>query len=556
MNLLHRFVNQVDFASQEDFEQHFSLVVPEAFNYGFDVVDEMARLAPDQTAIVWTNPQGEEHLFTFRDVMVQSNKTANYLRSLGIGKGDPVMLILKRHYQFWFTLVALHKLGAVAIPATHQLMVHDLVYRNQSASVKAIICTGEGHVAGAVEQSLPESPTVKTLLMVHGHREGWLDLDAGVAAASKDFARPQGDMANTNDDTMIMFFSSGTTGMPKMVAHSYTYPLGHVITGKYWHNCLDGGLHFTISDTGWGKALWGKIYGQWICGSAVMVYDFDKFVPSEILGILQKYRVTTFCAPPTMYRFMIREDLSQYDFSALTYCNTAGEAMNPEVFNIWKAATGLPPKEGFGQTETTLTVMTSIYTEAKPGCMGLFSPGYKVDIVDEDGAPCEAGQVGEVVVHTENGAPAGMFQGYYRNEQRTREAWHDGLYHTGDTAWRDADGYLVYVGRTDDIIKSSGYRIGPFEVESALMEHPAVLECAITGVPDPIRGQVIKATIVLNRGFEGTDTLKKELQDHVKHTTAPYKYPRVVEFVEELPKTISGKIRRVELRQRDSQAQA
>ncbi len=550
MNLLSRFVTRVEYENQEDFEKHYQILVPEKFNYGFDVVDEMARLAPEQKALVWTNPQGEERIYNFAQMKEGSDRAANYLRGLGIQKGDKVMLILKRHYEYWFILVALHKLGAVAIPATHLLTEKDISYRANAAEVKMIICTSEGEVAQHVEAAMPKSPTVEKLVIVRGsERPGWFNFHEGWEAASPNLERrPEDD--TTSDDMMLLYFTSGTTGMPKMVGHATAYALGHITTAKYWHNNLDGGLHFTISDTGWGKAAWGKIYGQWLAGTAVMVYDFDKFVPAEILHIMEKYGVTTFCAPPTMYRFMIREDLSKIDFSKLTYCCTAGEALNPEVHHQWKRATGMAIHEGYGQTETTLTVFSSIYDTPVPGSMGRTSPAYDMDVVDEDGVHCEAGQVGEIVVRTDRRLPAGLFLGYYRNEKLTQEAWHDGLYHTGDTAWRDADGLLWYVGRTDDIIKTSGYRVGPFEVESALMEHPAVLETAITGVPDPIRGQVIKATIVLNKGYEPSDALAKELQDHVKRTTAPYKYPRVVEFIDEMPKTISGKIRRVELRNR------
>ena len=550
MNLLDRYVSKVEYDNLEDFEKNYRILVPEYFNFGYDVVDEMARISPDQTALVWANPQGDERIYSFAQLKEGSDRAANYLRSLGIGRGDKVMLILKRHFEYWFILVALHKLNAIAIPATHLLTAKDIAYRSNAASIKAIISTGEGEVAHHVMDAMKESPTVEKLVLVRGQgRPGWEDFDTGWAQASPDLVR-RAEVETKSSDMMLIYFTSGTTGMPKMVAHAQNYALAHITTAKYWQNNMDGGLHLTIADTGWGKAAWGKIYGQWISGTAVMVYDFDKFVPAEILHVMEKYGVTSFCAPPTMYRFMIREDLSQVDFSKLKYCCTAGEALNPEVHHQWLRATGHHIHEGFGQTETTLTIFSSIYHTPIPGSMGRVSPAYDMDVVDEDGYHCEVGQVGEIVVRTDRYLAPGMFLGYYRDEDRTNAAWHDNLYHTGDTAWQDADGCLWYVSRTDDIIKTSGYRVGPFEVESALMEHPAVLETAITGVPDPIRGQIIKATVVLNKGYVPSDALAKELQDHVKRVTAPYKYPRVVEFIDELPKTISGKIRRVELRNR------
>jgi len=553
MNLLNRYVKRTEYASIEDFQNNFETMIPENFNYAFDVADEMARLVPEQLAVVWCNPEGEEKLVNFAEMKRLSDKAANWFRAQGIGKGDAVMLILKRHLEFWPALLALHKLGAVAIPATHLLTVKDLVYRNNAASVKMVVCTGDGVCWSAVEESLERSPTVQKIAMVaNGVKENWLDYRLGVENAEASFQRPTGAEATKNDDISLMYFTSGTTGMPKMVMHNYVYPLGHIVTAKYWQNCVDGGLHLTVADTGWAKSVWGKLYGQWISGSAVMVYDYEKFVPAEMLDVITKYKVTTFCAPPTIYRFLIHEDMSGYDFSSLQYAVVAGEPLNPEVFHKFHQATGLELKECYGQTEVTVLVGTFSGMVPRPGSMGLPNPQYKVEIVDENGERCETGVVGEIAIFTGGGIPAGMFKGYYKDEERTKTMWHDGLYHTGDTAWRDEEGYYWYVGRMDDMIKSSGYRIGPFEVESALMEHPAVLETAITGAPDEVRGQVVKATIVLAKGYEPSEKLKKELQEHVKHTTAPYKYPRIVEFVSELPKTISGKIRRVELREEDA----
>ena len=553
MNLLNRFLPRVEFDGLDDFLANFQVVTPENFNYAYDVADEMARLAPDQLAMSWSNTHGEARDYTFADLKDLSDRTANFLWSQGIRRGDVVMLILKRHAEFWYTLLALHKIGAIAVPATHLLTTKDIVYRNNAAGIKMIIVTGDGPVHEAVLEAQKDSPTVQALALVGREvPQGFLDFRKEIAAASPDWTRPTGKDATVNDDISLLYFTSGTTGMPKMVTHSMTYPLGHIVTARYWQNCQDGGLHWTISDTGWGKAVWGKIYGQWLCGSAVLVYDFDKFVPSEILDKMTQCKVTSFCAPPTMYRFMLPENLKSRDFSHLKYCAVAGEPLNPEVFNQWYAATGCKPMEGFGQTETTCTILNNIYMEPKVGSTGRPNPAYDVDIVDEDGVSCDPGQVGEIVVRTNRFVPCGLFHGYYQDPERTKSVWHDDMYHTGDTAWRDEDGHFWYVGRTDDIIKSSGYRIGPFEVESALMTHPAVLETAITGVPDPVRGQVVKATIILKKGYEPSEALKKELQNHVKHATAPYKYPRVIEFVDELPKTISGKIRRVELREKDS----
>ena len=520
---------------------------PENFNFAYDVVDAIAEAEPGRRAMIWCNPCGEEHVFTYGDLKRYSDKTANMLRAKGIGKGDMVMVVLKRHYQFWFTILALHKLGAVIIPATFLLTKHDIVYRVNSASVKAVICTGQGDVAAHFDESAPECPTLQTKLMVNGERDGWEDFMTEMEKAPESFAR----VPTLASDPMILYFSSGTTGNPKMALHPYTYALGHLATAKYWHNVDPEGIHFTIADTGWGKAVWGKLYGQMFMESCVFVYDFEKFVASDILDKVSQYGVTSLCCPPTMFRFFLQEDVKCWDLSRLTYCTIAGEALSPDVFNKWYEATGIKLMEGFGQTETTLLIANLVGMEPKPGSMGKPIPQYDVMIVDEDGQPVQPGVTGEIVVKLDHGKPLGLFDCYYRDEKRTKEAMHDGLYHTGDTAWMDEDGYYWYVGRTDDVIKSSGYRIGPFEIESVLAEHPAVLECAVTGVPDPLRGNVVKATIVLRPGFAASEELKKELQNHVKKETAPYKYPRVVEFVDELPKTVNGKIRRVEIRQND-----
>lgn len=518
------------------------------FNFAFDCVDAVAQKSPDKLAMLWISGTKEERRFTFSDMKKYSAKTANYFEALGIKKGDTVMLVLKRHYQFWFCMLALHKIGAVAIPATNQLVEHDFVYRYKAAGVKAIVCTADGDVANEAEKAAADFDGMIKVL-VGGKRDGWHDFNVEMDRFSTHFDRRE----NTpcGNDPMLMLFTSGTTGYPRIATHSYKYALGHYPTARHWHNVNPNGLHFTISDTGWGKALWGKLYGQWLCEAAVFTYDFDRFHSDDILPLFKKYNITTFCAPPTMYRFFIKEDLSKYDLSSIEYATTAGEALNPEVFNQFKKATGLTIMEGFGQTETTLSIANFVGAVPKIGSMGKPSPLYDVEILDPDGNVCNPGDVGEICIKTENGAPCGLFIGYYRDEEKTKEVWHDGYYHTGDQATMDEDGYLWYVGRIDDVIKSSGYRIGPFEIESVIMELPYVLECAVTAVPDEVRGQIVKATIVLTKGTVGTDALKKEIQDYVKTHTAPYKYPRIVEFAKELPKTISGKVRRVEIRKKD-----
>ena len=531
-----------------------------SFNFGYDCVDAVAAKDPDKLAMIYVDENKNDRRFTFGEMSKLTSQAANYFRSLGIQKGDRVMLVLKRHYQFWVSIVALHKLGAIAIPATSQLVQHDFEYRFNAAGVEAIVCTPEDNVPYNVELALPNSPTIQTKIIVNrtpdnwdfDKKEGWHYFDEDIKNFPDTFARPQGSAGSSGDDLMLMFFTSGTTGYPKIATHSHKYALGHFITAKYWHNVHPDGVHLTVSDTGWGKALWGKLYGAWLNESAVFVYDFNRFNAADLLPMFAKYGITTFCAPPTIFRFLIREDLSNYDLSSIKYATVAGEALNEEVYNKFLEATGIELKEGFGQTETTLTVANLKGMKVKPGSMGKPSPMYDVDIVLPDGTSAGVGEVGEIVVKTDKKVPCGLFRGYYRDDEKTLEVWHDGAYHTGDTAYRDEDGYFWYVGRTDDLIKSSGYRIGPFEIESVLMELPYVLECAVTAAPDPVRGQVVKATIVLTKGKEGSDELKKEIQTYVKEHTAPYKYPRIVEFVPDLPKTISGKIRRNLLREKDN----
>ena len=551
--MLERFVKQTHFTSQEDFIKNFKIEVPENFNFGYDVVDAWAAEEPDKEAILWTNDKGACIHFSYADLKKYTDQTASYFQSLGIGHGDKVMLILKRRYEFWYSIIALHKLGAVVIPATHLLTKKDIVYRCNAASIKMIVMAGEEVITKHVIDAMPDSPTVERLVSIGPDMpEGFLDFHKGIDNAVP-FVRPE--QVNTNDDISLMYFTSGTTGEPKMVAHDFTYPLGHIVTGSFWHNLHKDSLHLTIADTGWGKAVWGKLYGQMIAGATVFVYDHEKFTPADILQKIHDYHITSLCAPPTIYRFLIREDLSKYDLSSLEYCTTAGEALNYSVYETFLKITGIRLMEGFGQTETALTLATFPWMEPKPGSMGVPNPQYEIDLIKPDGRSAEDGEQGQIVVRTNHGKPLGLFKEYYRAPELTHEAWHDGVYYTGDVAWRDEDGYYWFVGRADDVIKSSGYRIGPFEVESALMTHPAVVECAITGVPDEIRGQVVKATIILAKDYKDKvgDALIKELQDHVKRVTAPYKYPRVVEFVDELPKTISGKIRRVEIRQKDNQ---
>ena len=549
--MLNRFVSKVDFNSYEDFIENFRIIVPRNFNFGYDVVDEAAAANPDKIALVWCDDKGGNKVFTFGQLKHFSDKTANFFSSLGIRRGDPVMLVLKRRFEFWFCILALHKIGAIAIPATHLLTPKDIVYRNNAADIKMIVSVSDEIVIRHIEESEAQSPSLALKILVGGSRAGWLDFKAEIERAPEFFPRPLGDSATSNSDIMLLYFTSGTTGMPKMVQHDFTYPLGHILTAKYWQNVQEDGLHLTVADTGWAKAVWGKIYGQWIAGCAVFVYDYERFEPRKLLDVLVKYGITSFCAPPTIYRFLIKEDLSKYRFNKLTYCAIAGEPLNPEVYAQFLKATGIRLMEGYGQTESTVAIGTFPWLEPKPGSMGKPSPRYDIDLLNDDGKACDVGEEGQIVVRTGKGMPVGMFGGYYRDAELTTAVWHDDIYYTGDMAWRDEDGYYWFVGRADDLIKSSGYRIGPFEVESALIEHPAVIECAITPVPDPLRGQVVKASIVLAKGYIAGEELAHELQAHVKKVTAPYKYPRIIEFVDELPKTISGKIRRVAIREKD-----
>ncbi len=545
---------KTDYKSYEDFYQNFNIKVPENFNFAYDIVDEWAVQEPEKIALVWCNDKGAEETFTFKQMKYYSDKAANFFKTAGINKGDPVMLVLKRYYEFWFCILGLHKIGAVAIPATHLLKKKDIVYRNNAASIKMVVCVGENEIMNEIDQAQSESTTLLHKVVVRGSREGWINFDEELKKAGEVFPKPTGVETIKNEDMMLLYFTSGTTGYPKMVQHNFTYPLGHILTAGFWQNVKENKLHLTVADTGWAKAVWGKIYGQWISGAAVFVYDHDKFIPKDMVKVIEKYKVSTFCAPPTIFRYLIKEDLSQYNLTNLEYCVVAGEPLNPEVYNQFLNMTGIKLMEGYGQTELTVTLGTYPWMEPKPGSMGKPSPGYDIDIIDvydENGRSCEVGEIGEIVIRTDKRKPVGMFDGYYRDAERTQSVWYDGVYHTGDTAWRDEDGYYWFVGRTDDVIKSSGYRIGPFEVESALMEHPAVLECAVTGVPDEMRGCVVKASIVLIKTYQPSEELKAELQEHVKKVTAPYKYPRIIEFVSELPKTISGKIRRVEIREKD-----
>ncbi len=515
------------------------------FNFAFDIVDAIADKYPDKLAMLHVSRDKQERRFTFRDMKRLSAQAANYFRSLGIRRGDRVMLVLKRHWQFWPCIIGLHKLGAIAIPATNQLLTHDFEYRFNAAGVSAVLCSADGQIADHVDAAAVNSPALRTKILVGGTRDGWHDFDGDSPLFTRKYERPAD--APCGDDPMLMFFTSGTTGYPKIAVHSYKYPLGHYITAKYWHTVHRDGLHFTISDTGWGKALWGKLYGQWLCEGAVFTYDFDRFDASDILPMFAKYNITTFCAPPTMYRMMIKQDISMYDLSSVKHACTAGEAMNPEVFRRFEEITGLRIMEGFGQTETTLSIANLVGRGHKVGSMGRAIPLYDIALLDPDGNPVGTGMNGEICIRTSEKIPCGLFKGYYNNEEQTREVWHDGWYHTGDVAWLDEDGFFWYVGRADDVIKSSGYRIGPFEIENVIMELPYVLECGVSAAPDEVRGQVVKASIVLTSGTEGTDALKKEIQDYVKQHTAPYKYPRIIVFRDELPKTISGKIQRNKL---------
>lgn len=517
----------------------------EKFNFAFDLVDELAKKEPEKLAMLHISKDGTERRITFTDVKKASNKCANYFKSLGIKKGDRVMLVLKRHYQFWYAMIGLNKLGAIAIPATNQLQEHDFEYRFKSAGVSAIICTADGDTAHQVDIAAQNCPELKHKMIVNGSRDGWRNFDEEYELYSTHFDRTED--SPCGEDLMLMYFTSGTSGYPKIAAHNHKYPLGHFHTAKYWHDVDPEGLHFTISDTGWAKAMWGKLYGQWLAEAATFVYDFDRFDAADILPMFAKYNITTFCAPPTMLRMMVKQDISKYDLSSVKHMTTAGEALNPEVYRQFEKATGLQILEGFGQSESTMIIGNMIGTTHKIGSMGKPAPIYDVSIVDPDGNPVDVGETGEIVINIKNGLPCGLAVGYYGSPEKTAETWRDGYYHTGDTAWRDEDGFYWYVGRIDDVIKSSGYRIGPFEIESVIMELPYVLECGVSAAPDEVRGQVVKASIVLVNGTEPTEELKKEIQNYVKERTAPYKYPRIVVFRDSLPKTTSGKIQRNKL---------
>ena len=551
--MIERFLDRTEFTGYEDFCKGFHVNVPDRFNFGYDVVDAWAAEEPQREALLWTDDKGAERRFTFGELKELTDSTASWFQSLGIGRGDRVMLMLKRHYQFWLAIVALHKLGAIAIPATHLLTAEDIEYRCNRAHIRMIVAAGDPVITGHINEAMPRCKSVEWLVSTGPDvPEGWLDFNTGIAATPP-FVRPE--VANENTDVMLLYFTSGTSGEPKMVAHDFTYHLGHIVTASYWHNLRPGDLHLTLADTGWGKAVWGKLYGQWLAGAEVFVYDFDHFNPADLLDMMERYHINSFCAPPTVFRFLIRENVKGHDLSALRYCTIAGEALNPSVFNKWKELTGISLMEGFGQTETTLTVGNFPGMTPKPGSMGKPNPQYDTYIARPDGTPCAPDEKGEICIRVPEGEhQLGLFKEYLDDEELTHAAWHDGVYHTGDVAWADQDGYYWFVGRKDDVIKSSGYRIGPFEVESACLTHPAVVECAITAVPDEVRGQVVKATIVLAADYvkKAGPELVKEIQNHVKRVTAPYKYPRVVEFVTELPKTISGKIRRVAIRATDA----
>ncbi len=553
--LLDRFLPRIEFDSYEDFKANYKVNVPENFNFGFDIVDAWADSEPEKKALVWCDDHDHERIFTFTDIKKLSNRAANFFRSIGIRKGTVVMLILRRRWEYWVCATALHKLGAILIPGSLQLTKKDIVYRGNSASVQTIVCVNDPFVIEQIETAEGDVPSLQNKVMVVDHREGWFTLNDELERFSDVFERPTDDQATRWDDIMLVYFTSGTTGMPKMVQHNFAYPLGHIITAKYWQRVEENKLHMSVSDSGWAKFGWGKIYGQWICGAVVFAYDMDKFVPLHLLEKITQYKVTTFCAPPTMFRFMLQEDVTKFDLSCIHHCCIAGEPLNPEVFKKWYNLTGLELCEGFGQSEGPVLIANFQWFKPIPGSTGKPSPLFDIQLIDSDGNVCEDGDEGTIaIMDVKHNPPTGLFTGYFKNPEMTEEKLGGAYYDTGDVAWRDSKGYYWFVGRNDDVIKCSGYRIGPFEVESAMLEHPAVVECAITGAPDPIRGQVVKATVVLAEGYEGTPALTKELQNHVKHVTAPYKYPRVIEYVKELPKTLGGKIKRAQIRRADEQA--
>jgi len=547
--MLEKYLPRIDFESYEDFIKNYKVNIPEDFNFGFDIIDGWASDSPDKTALFWCDDNENERCYTFSELSAVSNRAANYYRSLGIGKGDIVMCVLRQRYEYWITAVALCKLGAIIIPATMQLTSKDIIYRANAAKIKAVVCysDADGFIVSQMEQALPECPSIKIRILTPGTRDGWLTFNESLGGFPDTFERPAGGDGVCAADPMLIYFTSGTTGMPKMVMHNFAHPLGHIVTAKYWQQVREDKLHLSMSDTGWAKFGWGKIYGQLICGAPIFAYDMEKFIPGNLMKRLERYRIATFCAPPTMFRFMLADGMEGYDFSSIEHCGNAGEPLNPDIFESIKKVWGLEMHEGFGQTETTVLIANFPWFKPKPGSMGKPAPLYDIDLIDAEGNPCEDGEEGRIVIR--NIGTVGLFKGYYKNESMTADAFAGGIYDTGDTAWRDPDGYYWFIGRNDDIIKCSGYRIGPFEVESVLSTHDAVLECAITAAPDPKRGQVVKATVVLNKGWEPSDKLAQELQEHVKNLTAPYKYPRIIEFTAELPKTISGKIKRAEIRE-------
>lgn len=550
--LIGDFVNRVDFKSYEDFYENFELKYNEDYNFGFDVVDKYAEIDPEKVALIWVNEEGEEHIFTFEDMKKYSNKVANLFKRLGINKGDKVMLTLKNRYEFWFCMVALHKIGAIVIPATHMLKLHDIDFRLKKANVKLVVSVEEDDLISDYNTAAEELGIDLKKLVIERDIDGWINFNKAIEEESDVFERPTGEDATKADEPFLIYFTSGTSGLPKMVAHKHTYSLGHIPTAKYWHNVKEDGIHHTSADTGWGKAVWGNLYGQWIAGTTVFIYDYERFNGIKLLEKIIEYKVNTFCAPPTIYRFLIKENIEGYDFSNLSYVTTAGEPLPPEVSKKFKEISGLTIKEGFGQTESTLMIGTFIWLDAKLGSIGKPSPLFNVELLDNDGEIVDIGDEGEISINVSEGVKPGLFKEYYKDPEKQAASWYDGHYHCGDTAWMDEEGYYHFIGRNDDIIKSSGYRIGPYEVESAVLSHDAVSNCAITGYPDPIRGQIVKATIILQPGYEESEELIKDIQNHVKKTTAPYKYPRLIEFVDEIPETISGKIRRVEIREKDN----
>ena len=550
-SLIEDFVERVEFSSYEDFFKNFKLKYNEDYNFGFDVVDKYAEIDPDKTALIWTNDHDETYTFTFKDMKEYSNRAANLFKRLGIKKGDCVMLTLKNRYEWWFCMVALHKIGAIAIPGTHMLKLHDIDFRLSQANVKMVVSIEEDSLLPDYEKAQEELGIDLKKLVIETERDGWINFNEAIKKESPIFERPTGEDKTYAEEIFLIYFTSGTSGLPKMVSHKHTYSLGHIPTAKYWHNVVEDGIHHSAADTGWGKAVWGNIYGQWISGTGIFIYDYDRFDGIKLLENVIKFKVNTFCAPPTVYRFLIKENIQGYDFSNITYVTTAGEPLPPEVSDRFYDISGLRIKEGFGQTETTLSIGTFIWLDAKVASIGKPSPLFNLELHDENDEKVEIGEEGELCFKLEDGPNPGLFKDYVNDEEKYKQQIHDGYYHCGDTAWVDEDGYVHFVGRNDDIIKSSGYRIGPYEVESAVLSHEAVSNCAITAYPDEVRGQIVKATIVLQPGFEESESLTKDIQNHVKNVTAPYKYPRMVEYVDELPETISGKTRRVEIREKD-----